>query len=174
MATTEQVSESWRNEAWLDYLDAVRLERYYFRLYTRYQLWRRAIRLLIFLSVSGNVVGALKEAPAWVIWSVSAFAGVLLAVDFLGDHAKKAATSFGISQSCSELVEDYRRLWLQVNQQQLQEHEVIAKLTELSQSILRTTGRAGDVDLQMDERLNEQCTEEADEFMVGRYVAQEA
>ncbi len=174
MATTEQISESWRNEAWLDYLDAVRLERYYFRLYTRYQLWRRTIRLLIFLSVSGNVVGALKDAPAAVIWSVSAFAAVLLAVDFLGDHARKAAASFEISQRCSELAEDYRQLWHEVNQQESGEQEVIVKLRQLSESILRTTGRAGDVDLQMNERLNEQCTREADQFMVGRYVAQEA
>ena len=119
-------------------------------------------------------MSALKDAPAWVLWSVSAFVAILLAVDFLGDHARKAAMSFAISQACSELAADYRRLWHDINQQEIAEQDVIVRLQELSESILRTTGRAGDVDLRTNERLNERCTQEADQFMVGRYVAQEA
>ncbi len=174
MATSEQVSEAWRNEAWLDLLDAVRLERYYFRLYARYQAWRKALRLLIFLSVSGNVVGAVQGAPAWVIWSVSAAAGVLLALDFLGDHAKKAAIAFAISQDCSALAEEYRQIWHAINGQEIDERGVISRLEVLSESIRRTTGRAADVDLNTNERLNERCTEEADRFIVNRYAIQEA
>lgn len=174
MATTEQVSESRRNEAWLDYLEAVRLERYYYKLYDRYQLLRHVVRLLIFLSVSGNVVGALQGAPAWVIWSVSSVAAILLAVDFLGDHARKAATTFAISQACAGLSDAYSRLWREINEQEIGEQEVISRLKELADSIRSTTGRAGDVDLRTNPRLNERSTVEANQLLEGRYAVQEA
>ena len=174
MATTEQVSESRRNEAWLDYLEAVRLERYYCKLYDRYQLLRQVVRLLIFLSVSGNVIGALQDAPGWVIWSVSAVAAILLAVDFLGDHARKAAISFAISQACAGLSDDYSRLWQEINEQEIGEQEVISRLKELADNIGSTTGRAGDVDLRTNQRLNERSTVEANQLLEGKYAIQEA
>ena len=174
MTTAEQVSESRRNEAWLDYLEAVRLERYYYKLYDRYQLLRQVVRLLIFLSVSGNVVGALQDAPAWVIWSVSAVAAILLAIDFLGDHARKAASSFAISQACGALSDDYSRLWQQIDEREIDEQELVSRLKELADGIRRTTGRAGDVDLRTNERLNERSTVEANQLLVSRYVVQEA
>ena len=174
MTTAEQVSESRRNEAWLDYLEAVRLERYYYKLYDRYQLLRQVVRLLIFLSVSGNVVGALQGAPAWVIWSVSSVAAILLAVDLLGDHAKKAATTFAISQACAGLSDAYSRLWREINEQEIGEQEVISRLKELADSIRNTTGRAGDVDLRTNQRLNERSTVEANQLLEGRYAVQEA
>ena len=174
MAPAAEVSESRRNEAWLDYLEAVRLERYYYKLYDRYQLLRQVVRLLIFLSVSGNVIGALQDAPGWVIWSVSAVAAILLAVDFLGDHATKAAISFAISQACAGLSDDYSRLWQEINEQEIGEQEVISRLKELADNIGSTTGRAGDVDLRTNQRLNEQCTVEANQLLEGRYAIQEA
>ena len=174
MAEATEVSESRRNEAWFDYLEAVRLERYYHKLYDRYQTLRQTVRLLIFLCVSGNVVGALQDAPAWVIWSVSAVAAILLALDFLGDHARKAASSFAISQACSALSGDYSRLWHQIEEQEIDEQEVVSRLEELADGIRRTTGRAGDVDLRTNERLNERSAEEANQVLVSRYVVQEA
>lgn len=174
MTTAEQVSESRRNEAWLDYLEAVRLERYYYKLYDRYQLLRQVVRLLIFLSVSGNVVGALQGAPAWVIWSVSTVAAILLAVDFLGDHARKAAISFAISQACGAHSDDYSRLWQQIEEREIDEQEVVSRLEELADGIRRTTGRAGDVDLRTNDRLNERSTVEANQLLEGRYAVQEA
>ena len=174
MAQATEVGESRRNEAWFDYLEAVRLERYYFKLYDRYQLLRQTVRFLIFLSVSGNVVGALQGAPAWVIWSVSTVAAILLAVDFLGDHARKAASAFAISQACAALSDDYSRLWQQINEREIDDQEVVSRLDELAESIRRTTGRAGDVDLRTNERLNERSTEEANQLLENRYVVQEA
>lgn len=174
MTTAEQVSESRRNEAWFDYLEVVRLERYYYKLYDRYQVWRQAIRFLIFLSVSGNVVGTLQGAPSWVIWSVSTVAAILLAVDFLGDHARKAASSFAISQACAALCNDYSRLWQQINEREIDELQVVSRLEELAESVRRTTGRAGDVDLRTNERLNERSTVEANQLLESRYVVQEA
>jgi len=174
MTTAEQVSESRRNEAWFDYLEAVRLERYYYKLYDRYQVWRQAIRLLIFLSVSGNVVGALQGAPSWIIWGVSTVAAILLAVDFLGDHARKAASAFAISQACATLCNDYSRLWQQINEREIDEQQVVSRLEELAESVRRTTGRAGDVDLRTNERLNERSTVEANQLLESRYVVQGA
>ena len=174
MAQATEVSESRRNEAWFDYLEAVRLERYYYKLYDRYQSMRQTVRFLIFLSVSGNVVGALQGAPAWVIWSVSTVAAILLAVDFLGDHARKAAGAFAISQACAALSDDYSRLWQQIAEREIDDPEVVSRLGELAESVRRTTGRAGDVDLRTNERLNERSTEEANQFLESRYVVQEA
>ncbi len=174
MAETTEVSESRRNEAWFDYLEAVRLERYYYKLYDRYQLLRQVVRLLIFLSVSGNVVGALQGAPAWIIWSVSTIAAILLAVDFLGDHSRKAAGAFAISQACAALSDDYSRLWQRIDEREIDDQEVVSRLEELAESIRRTTGRAGDVDLRTNERLNERSTVEANQLLESRYVVQEA
>ena len=171
MAEATEVGESRRSEAWFDYLEAVRLERYYYRLYDRYQTLRQTVRLLIFLCVSGNAVGALQDAPAWFIWSVSTGAAILLAIDLLGNHARKAASSFAISQACGALSDDYSRLWQQIEEREIDERKVVSRLEELADGIRRTTGRAGDVDLRTNERLNERSAEEANQLLESCYVA---
>ena len=56
----------------------------------------------------------------------------------------------------------------------IDEQEIISRLKELAGNIRSTTGRAGDVDLRTNQRLNERSTVEANQLLAGRYAIQEA
>ena len=170
------VSETTRREVWNEFLDAARLMRYYAELSDRHRRRRQYVQwLLLFLALGGvsHFLDLLPDSADWIAGLTSIGIAAAVAWDFMADDAKKAAVLHSISVECGDIEMQWRELWLAIDQEQTSDEEVRRRFRDLSDRLLRTTSRAGEIEVQEDSRLNEASTKIAYQVMTDRYIVED-
>jgi len=165
------VSEATRNAVWQEMLDVARLVRYYERMASRQQRWRRAVRFVLLVPAMAGmamVISALPEAVSVISGAVIAF---FVAWDLLTDPANKAAVLDSIRRDCSEAGVELDALWGEIQADAVSDAEARRTLAGLSRRVVRATDRAGSAHVPTNERLNVECEEAAFKVMKDRYAA---
>lgn len=166
------VSQSTRNAVWQSYLDVARNGRYYEALADRYQWYYRSVRFLLLLAVIVTVaVPSYLSQPASLIFGAVAvlLTAILVAVDYVGDFAKKSAVLHGISVQVNRLESDWEILWLEIDDVDAVDSEMRQRNRDYQRLLNEVTERAGEEGITIDNKLNQKCMETAYEIMEDRY-----
>ena len=167
------VSQSTRNTVWQSYLDVARNSRYYEALANRYQWYYRSVRFLLLFAVIITVaVPSYLSQPASLIFGAVAvvLTAILVAVDYVGDFAKKSAVLHGISTEVSHLESDWEMLWLEiVDESDAVDSEMRRRNRGYQRLLMRVEERAGEEGITIDNKLNQKCMEMTYAIMEDRY-----
>ena len=165
------VTDSTRNAAWQEMLDAARLVRYYDALSSRQQRWNRGVRLVLLASATAGIAAGMNALPESFRVVSGAVIGILVAWDFLADHANKAAVLGSIGRECNEAEVELAALWREIQADSVDDEEARRTLSELARRVTRSTDRAGSAHIPTNERLNVRCEEAAFKALADRYAA---
>ena len=166
------VSQSTRNAVWQSYLDVARNSRYYEALANRYQWHYRSVRFLLLFAVIVTVaVPSYLSQPASLIFGAVAvlLTAILVAVDYVGDFAKKSAVLHGISVEVNRLESDWEMLWLEIDDSDAVDSEIRQRNRECQRLLMQVEKRAGEEGITIDAKLNQKCMETAYAIMEDRY-----
>ena len=163
-----------RNAVWQELLDAARLVRYYEALSDRYRRNHWAVRLVLLLAASSEIVALLALLPENMRQSVQLVAGGFIALtviwDFVSDYARKAAVLHAIGMECSAVEIELKSLWSEIGS--ISDNEAQRRNTQLMRRISDATGWAGQADIREDSKLNRKCATAAYKIMEDQYAAQ--
>ena len=165
----EAVTGATRNAVWQEMLDVARLVRYYDRMARRQQQRHLGIRIVLFASATAGVASAIDALPEAVRIASGALIVLLVAWDFLGDYANKAAMLGVIRGECSEVEDDLAELWGKVQSDSVDDGDAGRVLAGLRRRT-RVTARAGAANISTNERLNIRCEEDAFKALSERYA----
>lgn len=159
------VSDATRNAVWQSYLDVVRLGYYYDALSDRYQRFYLAIRfgMLFFVIVSVASPFAPFPQPTNVIVTIALIVvtAILVAVDYVGDFAKKAAVLHGIAGQVRRLESEWETMWLGIDDADAEDGTTRRENAELRRRLTESTEQAGEAGITTHNKLNQKCMETA-------------
>ena len=171
-------NQALKDQVFEDFTEVEVYYRYYHRLYERYQRWRITVRvtmLVSVLAVGTPIYGSLPEEMALMVSGISAIvASLAILIDFALDPTKKSIVSFTVSRDCGKLVEDYRQLWLDIENEAIDEGAAFNQFRDLADRIASTTARSADAGIVTNQRILDETTEKARRVMQDRYAAEEA
>ena len=113
----------------------------------------------------------LDVLPANVQLVAGGVVALLVAWDFVTDYARKAAVLHAISLECSALEIEWRALWADVNEGNLDDAEARRENQRLVRRVLEVTERAGREGIREDRKLNEKCEKIAYRVTADRYAS---
>ena len=151
-----------RERVWYGMLDAERLTRYYLRLATRFERYNFALNVVIAIFSLGAAAVLLAELPQWI--SATLFFVVAGAVIWMSyaNYSKKHAIALMVSKQCSETVLGWRQLWYDLD---------APNGAERASDLERRLNEITDVELNVDDKLNQSCAEEAYEVCQAEYAS---
>lgn len=159
------VSDATRNTVWQSYLDVVRLSYYYDAMANRYQRFYLATRfgMLFFVIMSVASPFAPFSQPTDIIVTISLIVvtAILVAVDYVGDFAKKAAVLHGIAGQVKRLESEWQTLWLGIDDADAENGTTRHKNVELQHRLTEATEQAGSAGITTNNKLNQKCMETA-------------
>ena len=167
-----------RDAVWQTLLDAERFVRYYGARADHHRRLHRNVRFtLLFAAAVGGVSGIAVLVPAPFSY-LSGLAGLVLIAlvvwDSMADDGKKAAMLHAIAIECGEHALRVNSLWMTVNlPDDGDESAVLEELERIREGMLRTTARAGYVDVAEDDGENERAAKAAYEDVLGRFMPRE-
>ena len=156
-----EATEATRNAVWQEMLDTARLVRYYGRMASGQQRRNSCVRLVLLASATAGVAAAFDALPEAVQALSSAVVAVLVALDFVADHANKAAVLDSIKCECSDVQDELAVLWGDVQADSIHDDDARRKLAELARRVTHATNRAGSARIPENERLNVRCAKDA-------------
>ena len=163
------VSEATRTAVWQEMLDVARLVRYYERMASRQQWWRRAVRFVLLVPAMAGMAVVVRELPEAFNVVSGAVIAFFVAWDLLTDPANKAAVLDSIRRDCSEVGVELDALWGEIQADAVSDAEARRTLAGLAQRVVRATDRTGSAHIPTNERLNVECEEDAFKVMRDRY-----
>ncbi len=163
------VTDRTRNEVWQEYYDIARLCRYYEALHSRYLQHHLVLRVVLLVSMMSGIGSMLKLLPDSVQLVATVVVAGLIVWEFAGNHAKKAAVAHVIFLQCSDLEAKWRDLWLSVDDEDANDATIRRENANLSRRSLEVTGSAGNADIGVNNKLNEESTKNASTTMAQRY-----
>jgi len=155
------VPEYTRNLIWGKFLDAGRIARYFSRLSRRHHRRHQFIRIALLVSVMGSVTDLIDLLPAFAAIVFGIIASVLIAIDFSFEDGRKASVALFIAVECGKLESAWERLWVSVNNHQLEEDSARRINSELDDRIIAVTSIAGYSNLTENSKINVKSAEEA-------------
>ena len=158
-----------RNEVWQNYLDASRLARYYSALADRYKSIYKFSRLVLILPLLTSVTLFFDLLPEFVGLILGLVIALVVISDLIFDFAKRASVLILVSQECDRLENEYRDLWLVVENDDLSNEKIREKINQIEVKLIDITNRPGDLEIKVDHKLNEKCTIKAYKVMEDRY-----
>ena len=167
------VSDATRNAVWQSYLDVVRLVYYYEALADKYQrlyFWIR-FGMLFFVIASVASPFAPFPQPIGVIVTVALImvTATLVAADYVGDFAKKAALLHGIAGQVNRLGSEWRALWLVIDDADSEDGMARRKNEDLQSRLTETTEQAREAGITINDKLNQECVETAYAIVEDRH-----
>ena len=166
-------SQSTRNAVWQSYLDVARNNRYYEALANRYHWYYRSVRFTLLFMVIVSVAipyTSLPDPASWILGVISVcITAILVAVDYVGDFAKKSAVLHSISVEVSRLESDWEILWLQMDESDAVDSELRQKNNEYQRRLITVEKRAGEEGITINHKLNQKCMETTYAIMEDRY-----
>lgn len=164
------VSDATRNAVWQSYLDVVRLTYYYEVLSNRYQKYYLTIRFAMLFFVIATVASPFISLPQpvtpIVLVIITAF---IVALDYVGDFARKAALLHGISGQVRRLNSQWELLWLSIDDTGAEDEVTRQKNTGLQRLLMEATDRAGEAGITTNNKLNQECMETAYAIVEDRH-----
>ena len=164
------VTGATRNAVWQEMLDAARLVRYYDSMSSRQQRWNRGVRLVLLASATAGIAAGMNALPESFRVVSGAVIGILVAWDFLADHANKAAVLESIRRECSEVEVELAALWGEIQADSVDDSDARRILSDLARRVMRATDRAGNAHIPTNEPLNVRCEEAAFKALSERYA----
>ncbi|MCY4661189.1 MAG: hypothetical protein OXF93_15500 [Acidobacteria bacterium] len=164
------VTDSTRNAVWQEMLDAARLARYYDSMSSRQQRWNRGVRLVLLASATAGIAAGMNALPESFRVVSGAVIGILVAWDFLADHANKAAVLGSIRRECNEAEVELAALWGEIQADSVEDNDARRMLADLARRVTRATDRAGSAHIPTNDRLNVRCEEAAFKALADRYA----
>ena len=164
------VSDQTRNAVWQEILDVARLVRYYEALADRHRFRHSMIRFLLLAAAAGGIAALLELLPPVAQLVAGGLVALLVVWDFISNYAKKAAVLHAISLECSYLENEWRELWLDINNGTTDEDDARNRNNRLARRIADVTGWAGHADIRENRKLNEKCEEAAYRVVVDQYA----
>ena len=134
-------TEQTRNDVWRGLLDMARLVRYYEKPSDRQRRNHLVTPFLLLGAAGGGIAALLDLLPTNMQLFASGMIALLVAWDFVADYAKKAAILRTIGLECSALESEWRELWANVNEGDLNEDEARRGNQQLERRMLVVTGR---------------------------------
>lgn len=165
------VSDTTRNAVWQELLDAARLARYYASLADRHRKKRRAVQFLLMVAATSGIIGLLGLLPEFVQRAAVAAIAIVVAWDFFGDYARKAAVLHTICIECNRLASQWQKLWLEIDRPDLEDADALRQCEMLGQRLIDVTGQAGLVGVTVDAKLNQTCAADTYKVMRERFAA---
>ena len=164
------VSETTRNAVWNELLDSARAVRYYDTLSSQYRRKHRIIMVILAASAASGVAALLEWLPDKVQIVANAVVAIAAVWGLFSDHARKAAVLHSVSLQCSRLHDEYKSLWLDVENYTKDDEEIRHILKRLNAEGDRATGVVGYADISVDEKVNDKSTDDADEVLKDQYT----
>ena len=156
------VSDATRNAVWQSYLDVVRLTYYYEVLSDRYQriylMVRFAMLLFVIMSVASSFMSLPQPVSAIILVGITA---ILVALDYVGDFARKAALLHGISSQVRRLGFEWELLWIGIDDADAENNATRQKNAQLQRLVTEAAERASEAGITIDDKLNQKCMEKA-------------
>ena len=163
------ITQITRNEVWQNYLDASRFTRYYSALADRYKSFYKFSRAVLILPLLTSVTLLFDLFPEIVVLFLGLVIALVVLADLIFDFAKRASVLILVSQECGRLENEYRDLWLAVENGVLSDEEARDKINQIEKKLIDITNRPSDLEIKVDHKLNEKCTIEAYKVMEDRY-----
>ena len=168
------VKDYTREVIWKDFTDAERYLRYYMGLTSKYRRKHRDIRMsLLTLALTEAVIAAplLTNLPTVYGVGILVIMGVAILVltmfDALLNYGETAARLAIISEALAVINTDWRSLWVDIETYVIEETDARAR----QRTLLDQTNRfAALIELDHDDKLNEELESEAVNVMRGRYA----
>ena len=162
-----------REQIWEDFTEAQLYYRYYQELYERYQRWRITVRvtmLVSVLAVGSPIYGSLPDQVGALVSGTSAIvAAIAILIDFALDPTKKSIVSFTLSRDCGNLVEDYRQLWLNLENEMIEERAAFSQFRDLADRVASVTRRSADAGITTIPSVLNRTTDDAHRIMKDQY-----
>ena len=165
-----EATEVTRNAVWQEMLDTARLVRYYERMASRQHRQHLGVRLVLLASATAGVAAITNALPQGIQVASGAVVAILVAWDFLADHANKSAVLDSIKCECSDVQDELAVLWGDVQADSIHDDDARRKLAELARRLTRATSRAGSARVSENERLNIRCAQDAYKALEDQYA----
>lgn len=160
-------SEHHISQVWHGLLDAERLSRYYLAMAARQQRWHMGLTAFVVFGSTGAVGSLLLGAPDWVAAAFAVSVTAAAVFTYFYGHASNAALMVAAAHSCSDLVLSWRDLWARLDG--LEEDDAWQEIQRLKRTEKLATARLP-AHLEADERLNEQCAQDAYTVLGDEYA----
>ncbi len=169
-----RVTDHTRTSIWQDYTDAERYLRYYISLADKYRTRHNVVRSLLLGAIlveASIVIPFMSSIPQpWGTVATVVVGLMIIALtvfDATSNDAKNSAKLTVASEDCALLHIEWRSLWLDIETDNVEEHEARKRQREL---LDRMNVVAARVELNQDEKRNVRSAAEANEVMGGRYA----
>ena len=171
-----RVSGQTRNEVWQGYLDAERLNRYYYRLANKYNRLYYTVKFIIAFAAVGGVSRLLGLLPeSWT--SVADFAPVIVLVfvilELVQDYGKKLAVLNRVSKDSQRRLEEWKMLWHMVDKPDSNDEDLLKQVNILNRNAAESGAEVADAGLGENKKLNQTAWEEANEVLSTYYATQD-
>lgn len=163
------VTEKTREQTWVEYWDAERKVRYCEMTHKRYQRRHISFTLLLAISACGGVISFIQGLSEETQLYINAIVPAIAICSLLLNDAKKAAIIYTLGFECSRIRDSYRKLWLQIENQQITNDEVLSELQKLRDDYADAEKASGDHDILINNRKNKKAAEIASKVMANRY-----
>ena len=168
------VTDGTRKSVWEDFNDSEYYTRYYSKLADKYRKRHFRIRytLLGIVLIEATIVIPLMSRipePYWILATsgVGLMVVALTVFDAISNDATNAAKLTVASDECRVLHTEWRELWVDIGNEQVEENV----LREKQRALLSRTNLLGTrVEINEDKSLNEDSALEANEIMRGQYA----
>ena len=169
-----RVTDHTRTSIWQDYTDAERYLRYYISLADKYRTRHNVVRSLLLGAIlveASIVIPFMSSIPQPLGTVATVVVGLMIIAltvfDATSNDAKNSAKLTVASEDCALLHIEWRSLWLDIETDNVEEHEARKRQREL---LDRMNVVAARVELNQDEKRNVRSAAEANEVMGGRYA----
>ena len=121
-------------------------------------------------AAASGIVGVLDPVPAIVQPTAIAAIAILVAWDFFGDYARKAAVLHGVCTECTRLENQLLTLWSEIDESDIEDADARRQCNTLRQGLSDATEPAGKVGVTVDAKLNKACARDAYMFVQERFA----
>lgn len=169
----DSVSNQTRNEVWQGYLDAERLNRYYYRLANKYNKIYYTVKIMIaFAAVGGltRLFGILPDKWISVADVATVIVLVLVILDLVQDYGKKLAVLNRVSKDSQLQLQEWKLLWNLVDKPGSKDEDVLKQMNILNKNAAASGAEVSNAGLGENKKFNQTAWEEANEVLSAHYA----
>ena len=166
------IKENLRYEIWEKYYSVMSCAKYYEVLAGKYKRYSNMLRFLWLVPMFSGItlmIGLIPSYSSIVFTLIGGAVAALIAFDFVFDITGKSIRLSQTSKNCSRLVDDWAKLWIDANSEDLDELGIRERHYAL---VARFTNATIDVDddiISKNEKLNEECEKIVIKYLEGKY-----
>ena len=163
------ISQITRKQAWDEYWNAERMVRYCEMIHEWHQ--RRYIIFTVVMAVSlcGGVIAIIVKFPVWVQLAFNAVIAITSICSFVLNDAKKAAIIHTLNVEILWIYDEYKTLWLRIENHQIDNNDILTRLEELRNYTSDAQKAVGNSDILRSQKKNKKAEQQATNAMNNRY-----